>query len=470
MERELATSAAGISDALGNPITAPDPEQASSNDSGETQDGVRAMEAISKVWSKWGLIAVYSSIFLMAFATSLEGQVTYSVVAFATSAFSSHSLVATVYVIQGVVNAVIKPPMAKVADVFGRLEAFIACIVLYVLGYIQMASSVNVQMFAAAQILYSAGSTGLQILQQVLIADTSDMRNRALLSSLPSVPFLATTWIGPLIGNAFLSHSSWRWAYGIWAIILPVIFLPLALTLFLNGRRAKKMALQTEKPKPRRSACALTSGCERRQNDSASQPMELAQLQMLVIFSKPAIPGVTSSSTTQRPTHYTKPLDPCRSKSIAMGVWDVISDLVEAATPWSTAEAEAPAEDKQTESQDEKSEETKTEEDEVEEEAEEEEEEEEELEDPKEKLEEGQYELGTNIKDTNTGCHLYCFYECKNSKQCAPAKHHFDECVERVTNASDDNDEEKEDCVEEFFHLAHCATQCAAPKLWSILK
>lgn len=106
--------------------------------------------------------------------------------------------------------------------------------------------------------------------------------------------------------------------------------------------------------------------------------------------------------------------------------------------------------------------------------------------------------------------------ECKNSKQCAPAKHHFDECVERVTNAPDDDGGEKEDCVEEcefcpyqptphglleleigciiaafatcfmesqkwtrvlirrrffaVFHLAHCATQCAAPKLWSILK
>ncbi|KAI0407213.1 ubiquinol-cytochrome C reductase hinge protein-domain-containing protein [Xylaria palmicola] len=142
-----------------------------------------------------------------------------------------------------------------------------------------------------------------------------------------------------------------------------------------------------------------------------------------------------------------------------MGVWDVITDLVEAATPWSTAEAEAPpAEDKETtESQGEGSDETKTEdeakteeapeaEEEVEEEAEEEEEEEEEPVDPKETLEE----------------------ECKNSKQCAPAKHHFDECVERVTNASDDA--EGEDCVEEFFHLAHCASQCAAPKLWSVLK
>ncbi|KAK0628956.1 ubiquinol-cytochrome C reductase hinge domain-containing protein, partial [Bombardia bombarda] len=57
--------------------------------------------------------------------------------------------------------------------------------------------------------------------------------------------------------------------------------------------------------------------------------------------------------------------------------------------------------------------------------------------------------------------------ECKNSKQCAPAKHHFDDCVDRVTNATDAHGE---NCVEEFFHLAHCATACAAPKVWSALK
>ncbi|KAF9635189.1 hypothetical protein BFW01_g6084 [Lasiodiplodia theobromae] len=79
---------------------------------------------------------------------------------------------------------------------------------------------------------------------------------------------------------------------------------------------------------------------------------------------------------------------------------------------------------------------------------EEEEEEEEEPEDIKEKLEE----------------------ECAESKECHPAKHHYDECVERVTKQIDDNGKADEDCVEEFFHLAHCATQCAAPKLFASLK
>ncbi|KAI5789085.1 ubiquinol-cytochrome c reductase subunit 6 [Geopyxis carbonaria] len=88
--------------------------------------------------------------------------------------------------------------------------------------------------------------------------------------------------------------------------------------------------------------------------------------------------------------------------------------------------------------------------DEKEQEVEEEEEEEEEPEDPFPALQE----------------------ECANSKECLPAKHHYDDCVERVTSAAESEDSKgpKEDCVEEFFHLMHCSTQCAAPKLFAKLK
>lgn len=138
--------------------------------------------------------------------------------------------------------------MAKLADVFGRLEAFSLSVILYVLGYIQMATSTNVQTFASAQIFYSAGGTGLQILQQVFIADTSDLLNRALWSSLPDIPFLITVWIGSIIGNSILKTTTWRWGYGMWTIILPVMFLPLALTLFLSHRKAKKAGLKSSSP------------------------------------------------------------------------------------------------------------------------------------------------------------------------------------------------------------------------------
>ncbi|KAF1829527.1 ubiquinol-cytochrome c reductase complex 17 kd protein-like protein [Decorospora gaudefroyi] len=77
-----------------------------------------------------------------------------------------------------------------------------------------------------------------------------------------------------------------------------------------------------------------------------------------------------------------------------------------------------------------------------------EEEEEEEEPDPKEKLEK----------------------ECAESKECHAPKHHYDECAQRVTNQIENDGKANEDCVEEFFHLAHCATQCAAPKLFAQLK
>ncbi|KAL2271434.1 hypothetical protein VTJ83DRAFT_805 [Remersonia thermophila] len=218
----------------------------SDNDS-DVQDGVRQIEALARTWSKRALVVAYLGVFLMAFTVSLESQVTYSLAAFAVSSFNNHSLLSTVYVVQGVVNAVIKPPMAKVADVFGRLEAFCISVLLCVLGYVQMAASQSVETYASAQIFYSAGSTGLQILQQVFIADTSDFLNRALFSSLPDSPFLVTVWIGPAIAAAILAATSWRVGYAIWAVILPIAFLPLALSLFLNGRKAEKMGLLARK-------------------------------------------------------------------------------------------------------------------------------------------------------------------------------------------------------------------------------
>ncbi|MCJ1223370.1 hypothetical protein MMC12_000010 [Toensbergia leucococca] len=216
----------------------------------DAQNGVKNIEAISLTWTQWSLISAYAGIFLLAFCTSLESQTTANLTVYATSAFKEHSLVATVLVVQEVVNeaAVIKPPMAKIANVFGRLEAFSLSIFLYTIGYIQEAGSNNVKTFASAQIFYSAGSTGLQILQQIFIADTSDLLNRALFSSLPDMPFLVTVWIGAPIADSILSETTWRWGYGIWAIVLPVAFMPLGLALLLSVRKAAKLKLLPPSP------------------------------------------------------------------------------------------------------------------------------------------------------------------------------------------------------------------------------
>ncbi|KAF2719548.1 putative siderophore-dependent iron transporter [Polychaeton citri CBS 116435] len=210
------------------------------------QAGVKRLEAIASTWSKFGLFVAYFGLGLVTYATSLEQQTTVQLTIFATSAFDAHSLVSTVLVVQGVVLSVVKPPMSKIADVFGRFEAFALSVFIYTIGYIQQAAADNVKTYAAAQLFYSAGSTGLQILIQIFIADTSDLMNRALCATLPDVPFLINVWLGPPLAASLL--PDWRWGYGIWAIVLPIAFLPMALALYTNQRKASKRGILPPSP------------------------------------------------------------------------------------------------------------------------------------------------------------------------------------------------------------------------------
>ncbi|CAH0057245.1 unnamed protein product [Clonostachys solani] len=230
-----------------NPPTAPpdesyDMSRRSSRDF--VQDGVRGMEAISLAWTGWSLLVPYCSLLLTAFVTSLEGQVTTPLLSLVTKPFQQHSLVSTTFVVRDIIYVVAKPPIAKLADVFGRLEAFCLTVGLLIIGYIQLAATTNVQGFAAAQVFYSVGSTGLLLVQQIFIADTTDLPNRALFSTLPDLPYLVTVWIGDIIGDQIVDSSgSWRWAFGMWTLILPIAFIPLAYSLFINGRKASRLGL-----------------------------------------------------------------------------------------------------------------------------------------------------------------------------------------------------------------------------------
>ncbi|KAJ6483195.1 Non-heme 11 kDa protein of cytochrome bc1 complex [Mycena sanguinolenta] len=55
--------------------------------------------------------------------------------------------------------------------------------------------------------------------------------------------------------------------------------------------------------------------------------------------------------------------------------------------------------------------------------------------------------------------------ECQSSPACAPLKHHFDHCQEKVQAGQG---YKGEDCVEEI--MMHCSEACAAPKLFSKLR
>lgn len=58
-----------------------------------------------------------------------------------------------------------------------------------------------------------------------------------------SSPYIITCWIGGPIATSFLNGAGWRWGYGIFAIIVPVVTLPLFGLFVYNYHKAKKAGL-----------------------------------------------------------------------------------------------------------------------------------------------------------------------------------------------------------------------------------
>jgi MFS family permease len=81
----------------------------------------------------------------------------------------------------------------------------------------------------------------------VFLADTSSLKNRALWFSFSTAPYIATTFIGPPAAASVYKTSGWPWGFGMFAIITPVITLPIFFVLLHNQRKAAKDGVLIQK-------------------------------------------------------------------------------------------------------------------------------------------------------------------------------------------------------------------------------
>ncbi|KAF9024138.1 MFS general substrate transporter [Hymenopellis radicata] len=211
---------------------------------GANSPGVQRIEAITASFTKWAKVSLFVSIFLVAYAYGLDGTIRYTYQTYATNSYATHSLLATINVIRSVIAAAAQPTLAKLMDVFGRFEVLAVSVVFYVVGTIIEATSTGVHGFSGGAVLYQAsqhiGYTTIMLLAEVLVGDTTSLRNRVLFSFVPALPFVINTWISGNITDAVLGVTTWQWGIGMWAIIYLVCSLPLMATLYFAGRRAKK--------------------------------------------------------------------------------------------------------------------------------------------------------------------------------------------------------------------------------------
>ncbi|KZP28418.1 MFS general substrate transporter [Athelia psychrophila] len=209
----------------------------------EAHLGVKTVEAAERVYGRFAKWFLFIGLGLASYIYSLDSSTTYTYLAFAASSFGEHSLISSIQVAQAIIVAVGKPVIAKTADVSSRGYSYLGVVIFYVVGYIVIASAKSVGTIAGGLVVYAVGYTGLQLLQQIIIADITTLKWRGLVSSLVSTPFLINAFVGANISAYVLEHAGWRWGYGMFAILIPAALAPLIITLLWAEGKAKRLGI-----------------------------------------------------------------------------------------------------------------------------------------------------------------------------------------------------------------------------------
>ncbi|OAA66124.1 siderophore iron transporter [Cordyceps fumosorosea ARSEF 2679] len=212
-------------------------------DDDEAQKGVEEAETSLKVWSQSHIYLAWGFIWLVYFADSMHSSMGFTLTPYVTSSFSKHGLTATTGVFAQLIGALIKLPLAKVLDIWGRPQGVALTVFFMVVGLVMMAACQNVETYAAAQVFYWVGFNGVGYSLQVFTADTSALKNRAFVFAFINTPFIISTPTSGYAAEGFLNKGpqGWRWAFGAFSIIVPVIVLPIFFLFLHNHRKAKRM-------------------------------------------------------------------------------------------------------------------------------------------------------------------------------------------------------------------------------------
>ncbi|TLD18107.1 hypothetical protein PspLS_10460 [Pyricularia sp. CBS 133598] len=211
------------------------------------QDGVARAEAITKVWTTKTLWATFGLIYLVALVDSMLGNVEGALSPYVTSAFGRHGLISTTSIVSTILGGVITLSIAKMINIWGRMEGLAGMVFLITIGMIMKALCQNVETYAAAQVMYWVGHIGLLLIINVTVADMTTLRNRMIIFGFNTSPLIISFFTGPLIADRFLKEVNFRWAFGAFAIIMIATTTPIIGVFILNERKAKSVGLVREK-------------------------------------------------------------------------------------------------------------------------------------------------------------------------------------------------------------------------------
>jgi len=119
--------------------------------------------------------------------------------------------IGTASILGAIIGGVLKLPIAKTLNLWGRAEAWFLFLGVYILGIILMATFDGTAGYSAGYTLYWIGYDAIYLICDIFIADTSGLRNRAFGFAFINTPFVSTnSFLLFRVGVLTFSRSSQR--------------------------------------------------------------------------------------------------------------------------------------------------------------------------------------------------------------------------------------------------------------------
>jgi MFS family permease len=165
---------------------------------------------------------------------------------YAVSNFSQVSASPALAVALDLTFALLKPIWAKFSDIFGRGEMYPIATIFLILGESLAAGSKSFSAFAVGNIFRVIGTTALNTMNTIVIADLTSTRERGFGVNFQWFPSLIIPWCASLIISAVVSPGGigYAWGIGMLAILFPLGTSGVMFFLLKYQRRAKKLELQ----------------------------------------------------------------------------------------------------------------------------------------------------------------------------------------------------------------------------------
>ncbi|KAK4493796.1 hypothetical protein PRZ48_014981 [Zasmidium cellare] len=216
-------------------------EDAHERDLAEARKGVDRVEAITQSWSKTSLIIAYVTFWCLYLLFAFERSFYSNIGPYITSMFEEHSLLPTVDLVANIMSGASYLPMAKALNMYGRAEGLVFMAVGSIIGLILTAACTNIETYCAGVVFTTIGFSGTIYAVDVMTADTSMLKSRALAYAFTASPYIITAFGGPSSAQSLLKPGqNWRWGFGALSIVTPAVVAVLFTVLFVQNRKIKQ--------------------------------------------------------------------------------------------------------------------------------------------------------------------------------------------------------------------------------------